>query len=364
MRYFNLYSDILITKGANRVLISDLQRSVSELQPLEFFDIIEELKTKSVEEILAFYDDASKQIVLEYIDYLKEREYGFITEGNWDIKFPPLSFEFHSPGWANDIFIELEEVAILGKLRSSIEKLGIKHIVIYSTKALSFNDFCEIDRYFELSRVESIEIFAAFDKGIDETFFQELDLKTKRIYHLVFYNCEKAPFETAGDYRFGIKFSEQELQISSCGKVDLKYFNTDLSKILEAVNHNSCLHKKIGIDSKGNIKNCPAMVQSFGNIQETTLEEALNQPGFKKYWNLTKDKIETCKDCEFRNICTDCRAYTERTHTDEAGLDISKPLKCGYDPYTNRWEEWSINPLKQNAMQHYGVQELVKNSLA
>lgn len=40
----------------------------------------------------------------------------------------------------------------------------------------------------------------------------------------------------------------EEVKINSCGKVDLKYFNTNLPKILEAINHNSCLHKKISID--------------------------------------------------------------------------------------------------------------------
>ncbi|WP_257191410.1 MULTISPECIES: hypothetical protein [unclassified Chryseobacterium] len=29
----------------------------------------------------------------------------------------------------------------------------------------------------------------------------------------------------------------------------------------------------------------------------------------------------------------DCRAYTELTD----GLDISQPLKSGYDPYTGEW---------------------------
>ena len=38
----------------------------------------------------------------------------------------------------------------------------------------------------------------------------------------------------------------------------------------------------------------------------------------------------------------------------------SKPLKCGYSPYTNQWEEWSTNPLKQQAIEFYGMQELVK----
>jgi hypothetical protein len=78
-------------------------------------------------------------------------------------------------------------------------------------------------------------------------------------------------------------------------------------------------------------------------------KEALEKPGFKK------DQIEVCKDCEFRYICTGCRAYLEDPE------DIhSKPLKCGYNPYTCEWEEWSTNPLKQKAIEHYGMQELVK----
>lgn len=96
--------------------------------------------------------------------------------------------------------------------------------------------------------------------------------------------------------------------------------------------------------------------ESFGNIKYNSLEESVIRSGFKKYWNLTKDHIEVCKDCEFRYICTDCRAYTERTHF-EKELDISKPLKCGYDPYTCQWEEWAKNPLKQKAAQYYNYKD-------
>jgi SPASM domain peptide maturase of grasp-with-spasm system len=97
------------------------------------------------------------------------------------------------------------------------------------------------------------------------------------------------------------------------------------------------------------------MAQSFGNIRDTTLQEALEHPDFKKYWNVKKDEIAVCKDCEFRYICTDCRAYIENPED-----MYSKPLKCGYNPYTAEWEEWSTNPLKQKAIEYYGMQELVK----
>ena len=34
----------------------------------------------------------------------------------------------------------------------------------------------------------------------------------------------------------------------------------------------------------------------------------------------------------------------------------------GYNPYTNEWEEWSTNPLKQKAIEYYGMQDLVKRN--
>lgn len=158
---------------------------------------------------------------------------------------------------------------------------------------------------------------------------------------------------------FPVYFLENEIKsFANCGIVSRNYFGVDKDKVIESINHNSCLNRKISIDKDGNIKNCPSMAESFGNIKDTTLEEALNKPGFKKYWNITKDQIEVCKDCEFRHICTDCRAYIEDPEN-----QYSKPLKCGYNPYTNEWEEWSTNPLKQKAIEYYGMQDLVKKDL-
>lgn len=359
MRYFNLFSNILITKGAGRILISDLQRNISDLYPLELYDIIEELKNKSIENMSKDYDIESKQIIQEYIDLLLEKEYGFISNGDWDRNFPPISYEYSDSSPISNLFIETDSTSILDKIKHSIENLSVKHLVIYYTTNLSLDEFLEIDDKFSGSLLENIEIYSPFHPDIDHTLIKKLNNNTLRIYSLIFYNCPQIPFKTKEIFRFNINFSHESLKISACGKVDLKYFNTNLPKILEAINHNSCLHKKIGIDIDGNIKNCPLMPEAFGNINNSSLEEALAKPGFKNYWNLTKDHIEVCKDCEFRFVCTDCRAYTERTHSNKAGFDISKPLKCGYNPYTCTWEKWSKNPLKQKAIQYYGMENLL-----
>ena len=357
MRYFNIFSTMFITKGVNRILISDLQRNTSELYPLEFYDLMEELKKKSIEEILEMYDKESQDIVQEYLEILLENEYGFITRNNWDRNFPALSYEYSEPNRINDLFIEIAEISLLNRLRNAVENLEIRHLVIYSSRSLTVEEFISIDHIFTSSVLMGIEIISPFHAAIDQAYIQKLNHETERIYSLIFYQCPQKPFKIKDEFKFSLNFVKEHLKISSCGKVDMKYFNTNLPKVLEAINHNSCLYKKISIDIEGNIKNCPLMPESFGKIQNRSLEEALMQPGFKRYWNITKDSIEGCKDCEFRYICTDCRAYTERSHYTSENIDISKPLKCGYNPYTNEWKEWSKNPLKQKAIHHYEIQE-------
>ncbi|WP_426274799.1 grasp-with-spasm system SPASM domain peptide maturase [Chryseobacterium sp. S-02] len=355
MNYFNLFSNIFITKGAKRILISDLQRNRSELFPLELYDIIEELKENSVENVVKQYDVESQDFIREYINMLLENEFGFITKESWDYNFPPLSYEFLTPNEIINAYLEIEDLNCLLKIEKSLSNLGTEHVVIHYNKPLLIEDFNFIENIFKNSPITSIEIFSEYGDYIDEIFVTKLESVCNRIHNLVFYNCEKKPFKIKDIYKFTLFFVKQNIGISSCGKVDIKYFNTNLPKVLEAYNYNSCLHKKISIDKDGNIKNCPSMSQCFGNIKETSLEEALNHRDFKKYWNLSKDKIEVCKDCEFRYICTDCRAYTDRTHYNEVDLDISKPLKCGYNPYSAKWEEWSVNPLKQKAINYYGL---------
>ena len=124
-----------------------------------------------------------------------------------------------------------------------------------------------------------------------------------------------------------------------CGEVHPAYFVTNLETFGEARRYNSCLHRKIAVDARGEIRNCPSLPRSFGNVRDTSLHSALAHRDFAALWSINKDQIEVCKDCEFRYICIDCRAYL----TDDRDL-YSKPVKCGYDPYAAEW-----NPRKERS---------------
>jgi SPASM domain peptide maturase of grasp-with-spasm system len=132
-----------------------------------------------------------------------------------------------------------------------------------------------------------------------------------------------------------------------------KYFSMHFQSYLLSKNYNNCLYKKISIDKEGQIKLCPSQKQSYGSIENTSLIDVVDKLALNPLTTMTKDAITTCKSCEYRYACSDCRAFLE--NPDDM---YSKPLKCGYDPTTGIWEEWSTHPMKQEAIVHYGLQSI------
>lgn len=245
-------------------------------------------------------------------------------------------------------------------LLQQICDLRIKYLQIRFSE-LELNDMIKAIRKLSLlndSSINELSLVANYDLQLVTFIKANYYSISNKFLHFILHSSDEQDSQTLEHVQLSIIKNKITIPLS-CGLINLKNINLNRNFYLEAKQHNTCLNKKVSIDVKGNIKNCPSMFQSFGNIKDTTLENALNHPEFKKYWNLTKDNIEVCKDCEFRYICTDCRAYTEQTNFNN-GLDTSKPLKCGYNPYTGEWEEWSTNSLKQKAIEYYGMQDLIR----
>lgn len=119
---------------------------------------------------------------------------------------------------------------------------------------------------------------------------------------------------------------DKVLDANHCGFVHSSYFNLDKTNFLIGKEYNSCLYGKISIDEFGNIKNCPAFKNSYGNIDEDSLNQIIKyNKSFYNSWLLKKDNINECKECELRYICSDCRAFTKNNTLD------SRPLNCNYE---------------------------------
>ena len=354
MIFFSLYNSCVLTKGIKRCCLIDLERAIYCPIPVELYDALRETKNISISSIKDSYCNEDVEIIGQYLTFLQKNKFIYShLEKNNVTSISKESFE--SPYNIEDLIIDIDTVFEFDSILSYIPK----NIETLQLRFFGSPTIIELDVIVDKLRkkgVVNIELVLNHSKYNDSHQYTEL-FNTNKIISKIFilgygFNAHLIENKVIG-------FEKRLVSIKECGKITEKFFFPNLRTYSTSQSCNSCLNRKISIDKDGNIKNCPSMAQSFGNIKDTTLEEALNHPDFKKYWNVTKDQIEVCKDCEFRYICTDCRAYTERTHFEE-DIDLSKPLKCGYNPYTNEWAEWSTNPLKQQAIEYYGMQELVK----
>ncbi len=354
-RFFKLFACCMLVKGAQRSIICDLQRNTFMFVPGSLTGLLEQSVFMKIGELKSFYKHEYDRELEDFFQKMVKDNFGFHTA--MPELFPVIDLSWKSPLSVTNAVVDISEessydvTSALGQL----DGLGCNALHLRFFSYVNAEYLHQILLSVKNSRLTSIDLFLPFGKGF-QTFeeIQEMVDKHLRVTSINVHCSEKDKYLVykSVELIFTKSLLDSELH---CGNVSERYFTANVSLYTESQHHNTCLNRKISIDSEGNIKNCPSMKESYGNIRDTTLQEALEKPGFKKYWSINKDQVEVCKDCEFRYICTDCRAYLE----DPENI-YSKPLKCGYNPYTCEWEEWSTNPLKQKAIEYYGMQELVK----
>jgi radical SAM protein with 4Fe4S-binding SPASM domain len=97
----------------------------------------------------------------------------------------------------------------------------------------------------------------------------------------------------------------------------------------------TCWKGKIAISSEGDVYPCVfARQMPVGKFPEMRLEEIIQGQALQRFWQVTLEEVETCRDCELRYGCFDCRALAQTT----TGDLLSKIQGCRYDPYTGLME--------------------------
>jgi len=345
--------------GAKNSLLIDLQRNTYRKVPNQLAELIDFSSGKSIEEIKANYSDEFKEIVDENIQILLDEEYLFFTNNpEW---FTEMDLTWDEPRPISNAIIDINKKSNhdFDKIWRQLSCLGCEHIQIRAFDYIDLNIIEEYINQIKNKRIISIDLILLYNSKSSNQDYIDFVHRQPRIHSVLLHGAlsDNLVFEPSTGMGFVFSLKNIISSETHCGMVDNSLFNIHIKSFTESIHHNSCLDRKISIDAEGNIKNCPSMKESFGNIRDTTLAEAIEKPGFKKYWDINKDKIRVCKDCEFRYICTDCRAYVEDPED-----FLSKPLKCGYNPYTGEWSEWSTNPLKQKAIDFYGMREMMEEN--
>ncbi|MCG2686268.1 SPASM domain-containing protein, partial [Candidatus Parcubacteria bacterium] len=97
---------------------------------------------------------------------------------------------------------------------------------------------------------------------------------------------------------------------------------------------NPCWGRGLAVSFEGVALPCVfARDMPVGDLKEESLRGVLEGEVLVGLRTITKDKIEVCRDCEYRYACGDCRVLA----LEQTGDLCAKTPFCSYDPYTGVW---------------------------
>lgn len=350
-----LYSHCILVDGASRSLINDVHYSKYQAIPNSLFEILTKYKGQSIQAIKDKYNNQYDEVIEEYFDFLVKSDFTFMT--NNLLNFPEISKEWESSKIITNGIFEITKIENIEKGIQNFISLNVEALELRFYEVLLNEDLNAILNYFEYTQIKTINLHIKYSEVLKKEDIVELSKNQARISSIIIY---ESPFEESfkTDWLTNISFLKTTGILSEmCGLIHPNYFACNLPHFTESQHYNTCLNRKISIDVNGEIKNCPSMKKSFGNIKDTTLEEALEKPGFKDLWAIKKDDIEVCKDCEFRHICTDCRAFIK----DPENI-YSQPAKCPYNPYIAKWEGQEGYITVEESLKAMNSEQLIVNS--
>lgn len=353
--YFNLFKDCLIVKGASKSLLMDLTREEFFEFPSFFYDILKELETKNYMTVIIENTDLKDEIE-NFTTYLEENEFGhFISENTL---FPSIKNYYTDSLLVRNSIIEVDKkmsVEALLKLILELDDLGCKHIELRIIDSLNLSHLSDNLHNVKIRNLNSINTIVKYESSMSDEEYIDVLHKTPIISTIFIHSSFKQEIISKsigyGDIgnRQLIHTTQQITSNKDCGNINIESFlKLNITQVLMNQNCNSCLYKKVSIDSEGNIKNCPSMSKSYGNVKSNSLKDIVINQEFNKLGLITKDEITICSDCHYRYICYDCRAFIESPDD-----YYSKPLKCGYDPYQDVWYDWKNSVKNKNVIKQY-----------
>jgi len=361
----NLYADCIVVEGACKSAIYDLTRHEIVRFPSVYLDILKDAQKDTVASVLSrAEDEQSRQSMAEFFTFLIQKE--FVNFSVDPGILPSIREGWDAPCQIQNAIIDIKEKAHdFASIFHQLDKLGCEIVQIRCFANLY--SLAEIRAIVALARhtsVQGIELLLKYDPSCPEEAYVEFVESEPIVSGLTIHS---SPMERELVTTFGCgNESEASIvkrvvlvkdKISSehhCGVIHVGNVTPPTAALFfENRLYNGCLNRKISIDAEGLIRNCPSMTASFGHHTQTSLVEVSMANEFRGAWHIRKDVIKECRDCEFRYACTDCRAYLK-----DAQDAYSKPLKCGYDPYTGTWENWDSGRAEDWVITHYGREGL------
>ena len=342
--YLRLFSDCIPVQGTAWSAIYDLTRGEIIRFRTEYYAVLKHLtRGKLKDQLEPFAEPSQKARVAEFLTYLFDNE--LIHSTRTPEVFPAIEEFWDAPGILQNAVIDVDqEMHDFAGVFAQLDDLGCRVVQIRGFSNLL--GLSALERIVPLARhksIECLELIIQHEAERSDSDYARFASDNPMVVQLVVHSAPEdrdvvapsdgeLPDELSNEIRFTTQRIDSE---QHCGVISLSTLSAPSpTTFFENKLFNGCLNRKIAIDATGHIKNCPSMAASFGNVRDTRLSDVVRQTRFQEKWSVTKDQIDTCRGCELRYACSDCRAYVE-----DSKNGYGKPLKCGYEPALGVWSD-------------------------
>src|SRR6185295_18691747 len=155
------------------------------------------------------------------------------------------------------------------KICRELDTLGCKALELRCFAPLPLAQVALMLQPTERGRLRSIDLLLAWNDEATDAALDALVRANARISSVTVRSAPAARSREVGR-RVPLAYVEQAIDSPRCcGQVHPAYFRVNGELFLEAQRHNSCLSRKISVDARGEIRNCPSLPESFGNARTT-----------------------------------------------------------------------------------------------
>jgi SPASM domain peptide maturase of grasp-with-spasm system len=343
---YRVFPNVLPVVGYHQGILCDLFRGDTFILPKDLIELISRHGEFHEDQLIELYGADNTETILEYIDFLVNRKLVFSTNRNISRCIPTFSLEWDCPSTITNAQIAISSTTKLEALKvalSELQQLGCKALglIIEGMPLSSIIDFISfIDSTFNFI----LEISVDYEHNTSQDILINQVEDLKKVVRTVICGGNQSSYIKSDKYNYlCFQWVSTHQKQMPCSYPSPSSFNSSMPFFCESKSFNSCLNRKLSIDSKGNVRNCIASKLSFGKIMEHSISKIINSSSLPDIWNITKDQIDVCKDCEFRHMCTDCRVFIK----DPENI-YSQPAKCTYNPYIAKWQgEEGYVPVEQ-----------------
>ncbi|WP_160136346.1 hypothetical protein [Chryseobacterium sp. c4a] len=311
-------------KGIQLGAIYDLQRDDIERVPNSIIDFIHNIHSKTVVSIIEEWKD--DEIAQEYIEFLIEKE--FIFFANED-HFPNLSddcfnddvskIEFATILLSDDLIKEAQHIS------DRVDYLGVKRLHLHFSPDMDVQEIHNLLNSLQKSCVIDLSVSLPYQKN----FTTSRVLKEQRLKSIYFY---QSPYSKEDNYgRINLYYLKQNENSLFVPKSSIDTIAINHRAFLTAKKYNLGLYKTILVDYLGRIRLNGTDKKDYGSFLGSKDEIDRSLLILSELWNLNRNKINPCKNCELRYACT--ASFIPEYDQEKEEYFVN----CNYNIHTNEW---------------------------